>query len=45
MHEDDGEAEYFCADSNDRSWVVVPLLLELEDDLAIRIIKGNQRDD
>ena len=45
MHEDDGDAEDLYADSNDRSWVVVPLLLELEDNLAIRVIKGNQRDD
>ena len=25
--------------------MVVPLLLELEDDLAVRVIEGNQRDD
>lgn len=45
MHEDDGDTEDLCADSSDRSWMVVPLLLEIEDDLAIRVIKGNQRDD
>ena len=45
MHEDYGEAENLSADSNDRYWVVVKLLLELEDDLAVRVIEGNQRDD
>ena len=45
MHEYYGKAEDLSAYSNDRYWVVVKLLLKLEDDFAIRVIEGNQRDD
>ena len=44
MDENYGKAEYLSADSNDRHWVMVPLLLKVEDDFAVRVIEGNQRD-
>ena len=45
VEEDDAEAEDLGAHSNDRLRVVIPLFVEVEDNLGVSIIDGNHRYD